>query len=355
MRDLFHGVAHAYSIKHNQKIAFFVNKLAAGLDVLPSKVESWRQGKAMPLQVNEIRVIGRYAMRETDLSRDWLGRYLALFQQAQNSAIGVELAGMLDARNQAALRTRSSLHPYMQPLDNNHQVPCLQLERESDIPSALVALGLEAHRPVMVLIGGADGLDVSRGNLLRKIFLDEIAPLCQQHGVAVVDGGTQAGVIRLLGEARAAGGFTFPMIGVVPKGAVRYADTASAQISSTSPLEPNHTHFVLVPGATFSDESPWISQISMRLSSGHPSFTLVANGGQITWKDIMFSFAAGRPVLALDGSGRTADEFSEALRTPGIDPRANVFRHENAARSVHISNPQKVGWQVNEYLVHTRN
>jgi hypothetical protein len=352
MRDLFHALAHGYVTRNRQTIQFLVNRLSAELGVKPSMVDNWRQGKSKPSQYSAIRLLGVCGIQEADLDRGWLGRFLAFFELPANSVLGVELSHMLDGKVRTALKLKHRLAPYMQDLGDGQQALCLNIDHDGDIDQALAALGLEEGRPVMVLVGGASYLNAVDANKVERLFKDVIAPLCEEHRVTVVDGGTQSGVIRLIGEARAAAGFTFPLVGVVPKGAVQYANVG--QVHNTSPLEPNHTQFFLVPGQTFSEESPWIAHIAQRISAGRPSFTLVANGGAVTWKDIMFSFAVGRPVLALEGTGRAADEFSQALRTPGADPRTNAFRHEHFARSVHISNPELVRHVVNEYLVHVR-
>ncbi len=64
-------------------------------------------------------------------------------------------------------------------------------------------LGLSA-RPVLVVVGGASGMpDESPG--LSTLFDDVLAPLVEKAGATVVDGGTDEGVMRLMGAAREAG------------------------------------------------------------------------------------------------------------------------------------------------------
>ena len=75
------------------------------------------------------------------------------------------------------------------------------------------------------------------------------------------------------------------------------------------PLDPNHTHFVLVPGSKWGDESPWIAKLATVLSGGNPSLTILVNGGEISRLDVENSLVTDRPVLALKGSGRLADEL----------------------------------------------
>ena len=43
-----------------------------------------------------------------------------------------------------------------------------------------------------------------------------------------------------------------------------------------------------------------------------PSVTLMVNGGSITLNDAQVSLAAGRPLIVVAGSGRSADEIARA-------------------------------------------
>jgi hypothetical protein len=79
-----------------------------------------------------------------------------------------------------------------------------------------------------------------------------------------------------------------------------------------APLDPYHTQVILVPGDTWGDESPWLSRVAAAIASGWPSVTLVVNGGEITYGDIEHSLEAGRPVIVLAGTGRTADAIAAA-------------------------------------------
>ncbi len=90
-----------------------------------------------------------------------------------------------------------------------------------ELPSALSRLGLGLTRPVLVSVGGASGLDAGVADRLLALFRDRLAPLLDQLGAAVVDGGTDAGVMALMGQARRAAGARFPLLGVAARGTVR--------------------------------------------------------------------------------------------------------------------------------------
>ena len=178
-----------------------------------------------------------------------------------------------------------------------------------DLPAALARLGLGSARPVLVSVGGAGGLDAVIAEHLLVLFRDRLAPLLNQLGAAVVDGGTDAGVMSLMGEARRAAGAEYPLLGVAARGTVRLPGEPTDRGAA---LEPNHSHRLLVPGHTWGDEIPWMNAVAALLSADCGSATLVSSGGRITACDVDASLAHGRSTLLLANSGGTADAIARA-------------------------------------------
>ena len=208
----------------------------------------------------------------------------------------------------------------------------VRVDQPSDLPAALAALGPQAPRLVVVLIGGAGLMDAHDLDRLRPLFERGLVPLAERLGLVVVDGGTDAGVMRLIGRARTSAAATFPLVGVPAVGTVRFPGKHwraqrrwSLKHPGTPrrwPLDAHHPHFVLVPGAEFGDEAPWIARVGTVLAGGWPSVTVLVNGGEISYTDVACSLRAGRPVLAVAGSGRTADQLASAVRGGPADERA---------------------------------
>jgi len=204
-------------------------------------------------------------------------------------------------------------------LSGGRSVSSARVESADELPAALRALGLAPPRPTVVLIGGAD--EVSEDDLyrLRPIFADVLVPEAERLGACVVDGGTAAGVMQLLGEARSASGAGFPLLGVAAVGTVALPGTDP---DGRAQLEPNHTHFLLVPGTTWGDETPWLARAADAVSQASRSVTVLVDGGEVAWRDVEESVRAGRRVLVVAGSGRTADALTSALRGDPEDERA---------------------------------
>lgn len=200
----------------------------------------------------------------------------------------------------------------------------LYAESNSQLPALLRQLGLQSGQPVMVVIGGASKLSGEDVERVKRIFSEVLVPLAMKWGAFVVDGGTDAGIMRLMGHARKQLGASFPLVGVVPIGlAILPEDGYVVSEEDAAPLEPNHTHFLLVPGSEWGDESPWIASVASSLAVNQPSVTILINGGEITWQDASESATQGRETIVIAGSGRTADALAAAVRgESSVDQRA---------------------------------
>lgn len=197
----------------------------------------------------------------------------------------------------------------------------VRVDTADQLPAALAALGLHQPSPTVVVVGGAGGLDDAGLEQLRALFVSGIVPVMAKHGAIGVDGGTRFGVMRLFGEARAASGASFPLVGVVAAGTVKLPGLPVRR-DDQAELEPNHTHFLVVPGDEWGAESPWIARTATQLAGIRPSVTVLINGGQIAYSDVERSVQAGRQVVVVAGTGRTADEVAAALTGSSGDARA---------------------------------
>jgi TRPM family ion channel len=222
--------------------------------------------------------------------------------------------------------------PFPVSLEGGRTATAVRLDQPSDTSAALAALGLHAPRLVVALVGGAGLMDARELVHLRPLFEQGLVPVAERLGVVVIDGGTDAGVMRLIGRARTRAEATFPLVGVPAAGTVRFPGKHRRArrrwplkhlgAGRRWPLDAHHPHFLLVPGAAWGDEAPWIARVATELAGGWPSVTVLVNGGEISYTDVACSLHAGRPVLAVAGSGRTADEVASAVRGGPADEQA---------------------------------
>jgi hypothetical protein len=211
--------------------------------------------------------------------------------------------------------------PFRVSFEGGRTAAAVPVDQRSDLSAALAALGLDAPRLVVVLVGGAGRMTARDLDRLRPLFEQGLVPVAERLGVVVIDGGTDAGVMHLIGRARTRTEATFPLVGVPAVGTVRFPGKRSG-VRRRWPLDAHHTHFVLVPGASWGDEAPWIARVGTELAGGWPSITVLVNGGDISYTDVACSLHAGRPVLAVAGSGRAADHLASAARGDPADEDA---------------------------------
>jgi hypothetical protein len=226
-------------------------------------------------------------------------------------------------------------------------VHSIRVTTRESLPHLLSAAGL-SRGPVLVLVGGAGGLGAADEEELASLIREQVLPVVVRAGATVVDGGTDSGVMRAMGHARAEVGAQFELVGVAAAGTVPAPGDLPGD-AATAQIEPRHSHVALVPGDTWGDESSWLSEVASVLSVGHPSVTLLLNGGEIAYTDVEHSIAAGRPVVVVAGSGRTADAIAAADRSDG-DTRAARIAASPLVRVVSLESPERISSALAEAL-----
>jgi hypothetical protein len=228
--------------------------------------------------------------------------------------------------------------PFRVELTDAGSAPAVHVTEANELRAALGVLGLHPPRPTVVVVGGAAGLEEAQLDCLRPVFAVGIAPVMEKYRAVGVDGGTRSGVMHLFGEIRAATQATFPLVGVVANGPLKQLRQEASQRSETV-LEPNHTHFVFVPGDEWGAESPWLARTATVLAGAARSITVLVNGGQIAYSDVQQSVETGRPVFVIAGSGRTSDVLVGALAGAAADERAAALVESGLIRSVPMDEP----------------
>jgi len=197
---------------------------------------------------------------------------------------------------------------------------CVFPEDRRHLPQALTELDLADARPVIVLIGGY----IPDGNAdATQQAIETIATYAEENKVLIVCGGTVVGIMGLIGQMRLTHGYQFPLLGITlknlaswPKGprSNRFLWWGKERWSLAS----GYSHFILVPGDQFGEDSPWIVEAASHLSQESRSVTILANGGGVARKDIHLSLANNRPVIVLAGTGRLADELASHPEDPSM-------------------------------------
>jgi hypothetical protein len=203
------------------------------------------------------------------------------------------------------MRTQTVYFPHQQAL-------CVFPVDHSDLEQATSELHLRGRYPVIVLIGGE--IDEQQADATKRA-IETIARTAEDINAVVICGGTDMGVMAEIGQIRRLNHYKFPLVGIAPEALVTWPGGPHGTKflwwgKRRWQLESHYSHFILVPGSQFGDESPWIVDTAAMLSKDYRSVTILINGGEVSRKDIQLSLENGRPVIVLSRTGRLADELA---------------------------------------------
>lgn len=194
---------------------------------------------------------------------------------------------------------------------NRKEAELIIADRQEEVGQAVNELGLAGSHPVLVLVGGASGVTDKQQAIISQV-IEHVAGVVEKIEAAIVDGGTDSGVMAAVGQARNKGRYDFPLVGVAVKNLVNWPGEPNERPAGHDryPLEAYHSHFILVPGQNWGDEAKPLANVGTVIAGKNPSVTILLNGGNIAKQDIAHSLEANRPVFVLSGTGRYADELA---------------------------------------------
>lgn len=182
---------------------------------------------------------------------------------------------------------------------------------------AVATLALPRPRGVIVLNGGTAELPADLLAALRRSLGEGVARVAVEERLTVVTGGTDAGIFSLFGQALG-DERTAPCIGVVPARRVTWPGRALPTGRRPGdvelvPLEPHHSHFLLVAGEEWGVETEAMLTLCEALSVDCASLGVLAGGGTGARREVLGHVRAGREVIVLAGTGRFADELAGVI------------------------------------------
>lgn len=219
---------------------------------------------------------------------------------------------MLPAHNQ----------PFPVVFDNGHAARAIRIKPHTDPVVCLRMLGFDRMRPVIFISGGASNMTEDDKALTRSIIAG-IARFAEERQAVVIDGGTESGIMKMVGDTRGELNYAFSLIGVSPLGKVSFPGYKNPDEEAF--LEDSHSHFVLVDGPEWGDESHMIVNLTHAMCGDGrlPRVGILINGGQIAMHDVYLATTTSSKVsiIVLEGSGRAADEIATAHRTGQTDQK----------------------------------
>lgn len=199
---------------------------------------------------------------------------------------------------------------------NGNTAKAVRIKSSKMVGEALATLQMTEPRPVIFVSGGAGGMSDKDKRLTRNI-IEAVGDFAEERNAVIVDGGTESGIMQMLGDVRRAHDHKFLLIGVSPLGKISYPGYKNP--NEEAYLEDSHSHFVLVDGEEWGAESEAIVLLTKMLSGNgkQPSIGILINGGRIAMQEVYLATTHERKmsIIVLEGSGRAADDISTAFRT----------------------------------------
>ncbi len=203
------------------------------------------------------------------------------------------------------IRIRSIVFP------NGNQARAVSPPISTPVQKLLVLLNIPSFHTLIMIAGGAAQMEEAQRPLLAQLFTHGVAQFAVARKSLIIDGGSLSGVMELMGIGIAEQHSASPLLGVAPVGCVSYpGQSLEAAHQERVPLDPNHSHFVLVETNEWGGETATMYELASLFSQGCPSVAILANGGAIAIQEVLYNVRQNRPIIVLEGSGRAADQMA---------------------------------------------
>jgi SLOG in TRPM, prokaryote/SMODS and SLOG-associating 2TM effector domain 1/Protein of unknown function (DUF4231) len=222
----------------------------------------------------------------------------------------------------------------------------------SDTDDIVHALDLPAYQSILVSIGGANTLDANLAPKLTQLFGRGLVRAAVDVNAVLIDGGTEAGVMELLGKQVGSNIPPVSLIGVAPLAKIAMPGDVSGDVAGDvvgdaagdahgraagagdrAALDPNHSHFVLTDGAGWGSETLTLFNLAETLATRKQGGILVVltGGGKVARTEVLQAVKRKIPIVVISGSGGTADEIAAAWKTKDAQPPADAVMAEICA------------------------
>jgi len=208
---------------------------------------------------------------------------------------------------------------------NGNQARAVCVSRDTNAEEIISALDLPRPRALLILNGGTAEIETELQVQLSRLMQDGIARFAAEEGITLITGGTDAGIFALLGQGLARWGQTVPCIGIAVADLVTWPGRIPRWLPrwwldrGRASLEPHHSHFVLVKGKKWGDETATMYRLAETLAQDCPSLAIFAGGGEIAKREMRANVEQGRKMILLAGSGRATDAVFAALNGEQVD------------------------------------
>lgn len=228
-------------------------------------------------------------------------------------------------------------HAQMIEFGEGHHGYAVFIRKDTNPQRVMSLLKLDpTPKGVICISGGATAFPPEIRDRTVRLIENVIAPVSYKHALLVVDGGTETGVMQIIGEAfdkervrmtriiggenggarRKTGDLHDPLLmGFVPASKVTFPGDGRSPKPNIQ-LDRNHVYFVMVTDADdWGEEVEYMFGFIDHLVTRKklPFINIIANGGRITIKEAHHAVQKGYHIVVLEGSKRATEVIVAAL------------------------------------------
>jgi len=130
----------------------------------------------------------------------------------------------------------NQLTTFVKKFSNGRQALTVRTNGQADPAELVAALNLPQCTRLLLISGGAGNMSGQIFTRLKRLFAVVGEVVAKVNGT-VIDGGTQSGVMQLMGEALSGAGSPITHIGVLPA----YAEAGPKGLHAEDGMEPHHS------------------------------------------------------------------------------------------------------------------
>jgi hypothetical protein len=160
-------------------------------------------------------------------------------------------------------------------------------------------LSINPKSVILVLGGASRSLDTSTNSVsILYPAIDNILQYASDNDAIIIDGGTKSGIMEIVGQrtSELEQNKKPVLLGVVPAGLISLSKSTGevnkdvdVEDNDKVLLDPNHSHFVLVEGNRWGDETSKLFEIATAFANNDDISVVVflAGGGEIKKRDAL--------------------------------------------------------------------
>jgi gas vesicle protein len=202
---------------------------------------------------------------------------------------------------------------------NGHRAQLFNVSPEADPKTTVLKkFALGSSEGLIMVSGDTQNLDESVQQRLKQLLSRGLAKTAIHLNAVLMDNGKTSGLVTLMGQSVADRKHKVPLIGVAATPQVSYPGQTEegTTAAETTPLDPNHTHFVLVDTEDNDQAMDFRYRLGAALTPHQPAVLLLVNGGAEARAEVLQAVRSGWTIITVIGTGQLADEIADLAQNP---------------------------------------